>query len=591
MPRCDILRPFLENAIDAFLFVAKHLLALLLLAATAWVAGRMALRRWLDIEGLEGFAVATALGLGLLAQLALLLGLLGILTLGPLIAAVAGIHLLGIREWRQWWGRRLPILGWLLAALAPLFVLALYPPVAFDETLYHLPFAREFARSGSVPFLPELRFPVFPQLSEVLFAGMLILAGDVAAHLVELLAAGTTAALLVSWGARAGSPRAGWLAAAVCLGNPIVVHLAAIGYIEAGLILFTTAALYSADRWRDSGRPEWLVLAGVLAASAAGTKYLGLFFVGALFLWLAAAARGRLREPLLYALAVVAVMAPWYLRILVHTGNPLFPFAASLFGDNPWYIYPVPAGPLAERLAALIELPWNVVFDRAQVNHQPPFSPVYLVGLPLLVLAALRDRRARWLLGMTAAYGSCFMFLAPDSRYLTLVLPAASLALALALEPWLRRWRPAAAIALVVLAFLPGWLYAGYRIARHGPLPVTVAQRERYLERALPLYPAVRHLNRLRGREYTAYGVHAERMVYLAEGVWLGDWNGPASYARVLPALTDPARLRNVLGKLGAGYLVVPRGVGVEIPDSPEWRTRFRRIYADGQAEVFERIP
>lgn len=580
----------LESPITALVFVSKHLLALLLLASTAWMAGRLALRRWLDGKGLEGFAVATALGLTLLAHLGLLLGLFGLLTPGPLIAAVAGIHLLGIREWRQWRGSRFPIPGGLLAALAPLFVLALYPPTGFDETLYHLPFARAFARSGGVPFLPELRFPVFPQLSEILFAGLLLLAGDVAAHLVELLAAGTTAALLISWGTRVAAPRAGWLAAAVCLGNPIVVHLATSGYIEAGLTLFVTAALYAADRWRDSERVEWLVLAAVFAASAAGTKYLGLYFVGALFLWLVLAKR-RLREPLLYAAVAAAVMAPSYLRILVHTGNPLFPFAARIFGDNPWHLHPLVEGTMADRLAAVIAMPWNMIFDRAEVNYQPPYSPLVLLGLPLLILAAARDRGARWLVAIAVAYASFYVILPPDSRYLTVVLPALSLAMALGAEPWLRRWRPAAAVLLAVLAFLPGWLYAGYRIARQGPLPVTAAERERYLERALPLYPAVRHLNRLRGREYTAYGVHAERMVYLAEGTWLGDWNGPASYARVLPALTDPERLRSVLGELGAGYLAVPRGVGVEIPDTPEWRSRFRRVYADRRVEVFERIP
>ena len=87
------------------------------------------------------------------------------------------IHLAGLGAWQEELGRIWALLAdrrrraaavGLIAVSAPFFLLALYPPTAFDETLYHLPFAREFVRTGGVPFLPDLRFPVFPQLAEIL---------------------------------------------------------------------------------------------------------------------------------------------------------------------------------------------------------------------------------------------------------------------------------------------------------------------------------------------------------------------------------------------------------------------------------------
>jgi len=63
--------------------------ALALLAATAWVAGRLATRRWIAMEGLERLAVSTALGLSLLAHAAFALGALGLLTWSALIVLVA----------------------------------------------------------------------------------------------------------------------------------------------------------------------------------------------------------------------------------------------------------------------------------------------------------------------------------------------------------------------------------------------------------------------------------------------------------------------------------------------------------------------
>ena len=583
-------------------FLASYVLIFALLTATAWVAGRLAIRRWIETEGLERFAISTALGLALLAHFTFALGALGQLRRGPLILLLAAVHLLGLPVWRdalrecRSWRRKAP-LRFLLAgfglviAAAPLFVLALYPPTGFDETLYHLPFARAFARSGSLPFLPELRLPVFPQLNELLFAGMLLLADDVATHLVQLLATLLTAALLLAWGRRSFSQAAGWLAAATFLGNPIVVHLAGTGYIEPGLFLFITAAVFALERWRESRGSGWLVLAAVFSGSAAGIKYLGLFFVAAVLIAALPEAirRRRIREVILASVVSLAVLAPTYGRILFYTGSPLFPFYPKIFGSNLWDMEPVPDRSLAQRLTAYASIPWDVLFERDSVGNQPPYSPAYLLGLPLLLWGFLRNGLVRRLLAMAFAYSLLFPFLPPDARYLAVVLPLLSLALGGSLAVWnLRRW---AMPAIAVFLFLPGWLYGLHRIEREGPLPVTAAARDLYLAREVPGYSALQYLNRVRGARYVAYGVHAENLVYYAEGKLLGDWNGPASFRRVLIAMESPEAFHRRLRELGVGYLLRFRTDRTSLPHGPLWRRRFRRIYADGAAEIYELSP
>ena len=555
------------------------------------MAGRLVTRRWIEVDGLERFAVSTALGLTLLAHAAFALGALGLLTRGALIVLVVGIHLAGLPVWREVLGARRWKLGVLLIlAAAPLFFLALYPPTAFDETLYHLPFARAFAQAGSLPFLPELRVPVFPPLNELLFTGMLLLAGDVSIHLVQLLATLATAVLLIAWGRRSFSPAAGWVAAAAFLGNPIVVHLSGTGYVEPLLALFITASVYALDRWRESRDSRetaaWLVLAAVFAGSAAGVKYLGLFFVGIVLL--AVLRERRVRDLLVASVVVLAVLAPTYGRILFHTGNPLFPFYPEIFGSSAWDPQPGPSRSLEERVTDYLSIPWDVLFERRAVGWQPPYSPAYLLALPLLVFGFIRDPRVRRLLAITLAYSLLFPLLPPDARYLVVVVPLISLALGGTLARW--RFRPKVLPALAVLLFLPGWLYSFYRIDREGPLPVTARERELYLARELPAYAALQHLNRLWGSDYVVYGVLLENMVYHAEGTFLGDWSGPARFHRVLPAMGDPEAFHRLLRELGAGYLLL-------LPDrtplleSPDWRRRFRRIYADGKAEVYELSP
>ncbi|HJX29832.1 MAG TPA: hypothetical protein VJ885_18170, partial [Thermoanaerobaculia bacterium] len=149
-------------------FLVTHLLILLTLGATAWVAGQVALRRMPPARG-ERLALPMVVGLAVLGPLLLLLGFLGLLSRGPLLLLLMVVHLAGLGAWKEIVGETRAWLGdrrrwWMTLGLsvasAPFFLLALYPPTAFDETLYHLPFAEAFVRTGGVPFLPELRYPV-----------------------------------------------------------------------------------------------------------------------------------------------------------------------------------------------------------------------------------------------------------------------------------------------------------------------------------------------------------------------------------------------------------------------------------------------
>jgi hypothetical protein len=222
------------------------------------------------------------------------------------------------------------------------------------------------------------------------------------------------------------------------------------------------------------------------------------------------------------------------------------------------------------------------------VGSQPPHSPFYLLGLPVLALAAWKDRRVRRLLFSVLAYGLVFLIVPPDARYLVAVLPLLSLALALSVEPF-RKIPPRVLAALAVLAFLPGWLYAGYRLVRQGPVPTTAEARDRFLTQTFPVWPAVRFLNQTQGSRYTVYAFHAENMVYLADGRFLGDWIGLARFDRVLSNLRGPEDLHGRLRGLGAGYLLVPsRTELLPFPEDAEFRRSFEPSYADPQTRVYK---
>ena len=593
-------------------FLALHVGVLAVFAAGTWAAGsvvlRLALRAGADSGARRSAIIAPILGLAVLAWAGALLGLFGLLARPALVALLALVLVAACAARRSgqrsaaaasrasaqpvaWPGR-----GALAGAAAivglPLFVLALYPPTAFDETLYHLPYARAFVDCGCLPFLPELRFPVFPQLSEVLQAALLTFAGDAATHFVSLLAVALTAALLWVWGQDGGGgerPWVGALAAAIWLGNPLVAYLAATSYIEPLLALFVTAALYAHWRWGSSN--GGLIVAGLLSGAAAGTKYLGLYFVAALGVSTLLARHGhsrswprRLRDGCLFAAAALLALAPWYGHIVALTGNPVFPFLSGIFGANEWtqshfHVLAPPAGTgewiagLGRGARNLLTSPWDAVVRRERVGGLPPLSPIYLLALPLLAFSIWRRRPASGLgrlLLVVLPFLLLFLLLPADVRYLLAPLPVLGFGLALALADaiaWLGERRPEAqsrpsrsiVVLLVGLLALPGTLYAVHRLVLQGPVPVTLAQRDVHLRRMLPYYPAMARVNELARPGDTVYGLHLEAMRYLARPRFLGDWFGPHRFGLLLARLDEPEAFRDQLRAWQVDYLAVAR--------------------------------
>jgi hypothetical protein len=580
--------------VNCVTFLLAQLGAALALAVVALAAGALA-GKALAVRMETGLTLA--LGLAVWGQAGVGLGLAGLLrpaVLAPL--ALAAVVIAGRLAWRGLpriaglrHGARSTILAGAVGAViaAPFALAASYPPLAFDETLYHLPFARAFAASGGLPFLGDLRAPVFPALTEVIEAQLLLLAGDAATHMLSLVASVGTALLLIEWARWRGVPRAGWIAAGLFAGSPLVAYASGTALVEPLLAFLWAAALFAADRCRAEPSWRWALTAGLLAGSAASVKYLGLVAVVWVGCELLVLAPRRYRLLAVTALGATLGMALCYGRILVWTGNPLFPFFSSLFGRSPWTALDVSAPPFGVQApAAWLTLPWDAIFDPDAVGDLPPFSPAWILAAPLLLRAAARRGWAARALFMSLLYS---LSVPLHARYLMPLLPPLALAAAQEWTRWTARWPPrwtgaAAAAATAALLLLPGWGYALFHLHRLGPLPVTAEQRDGFWQRHLPLYPAIRHLNRAYGGEYVAYAFDSENLIYMAHGRLLGEWNGPYRFGRFRPLLPSPPALHAALREVGVDYLLLPRASGGLAASAEEW---FLPEYGDGAAAVY----
>lgn len=547
------------------LFIAKHAAVLALLLLT--VAGTGTL-----VAGpREGVAMRMALGLALCGHACFFLAAIGQLRAAPLIAltvvAIAGGALRSGAIER-------PAASSLVAlGIAPLFVIALFPPLAFDETLYHLPFVRALARDGALRFLPDLRFPVFPQLSELLCVPVFLLAGDTATHLVSLAEVLVTAGLLFDWGRR-HHMRAGWLAAAIFVGSPLVIHLATITYADAALTLFVAAGFCALDR-------ERLALAGLFFGTACSVKYLGGYFAIVALAFVIARAvvestekertEKRRRDALIFALACAAAALPTTAWIAMTTHNPLFPF----FSKNLWSLPPLPAIPPGERAIRALRVMWDVTFARDRMNFQPPITPLLIVLVFVVLAAAMRDARARWVVFLSAGYVVILTFFLPDSRYLVPLLPLFSIVAAVSIAT---RW-PKATTLLALLAIAPSAGYAGYRLAALGTPPANAAQRSDWLARHVPAYSAL-----LRAGNERIYVCGGEQLKDYAGGELLGDLAGPFSYERIIGGVDGTTAIAQRLRGINVRcFLVVKRRC-----PPPRANGGMVLIYEDSAAQLWQ---
>jgi hypothetical protein len=594
---------------ELFLLVAHQAVSWLAFAATAWAAGRCVARCW-PVERPLPASLMLAFGLALWAQILFLLGLLDLLR-APIVAGLAlASHAAAFREWRSdfasWRRYRLEKHERLAAASAavlvlPLAILTLYPPLGFDQTLYHLPFTRAFAGNGGLVYLPELRFPVFPQLAELLAVPLWWLGGVSATQLVGLTALIAGVGLLYRWTAESFGRAAGAVAAGILFGSPCVVYLAVCGYVEPVLALFAVAAAYCALRARAEGTSAaalaWAAAAGGLAGSAAGVKYLGLFFLPMAALpLLRREKRATLRLLAPYAAAVALAALPSYLRIMAQGGgSPLFPFYSTVFGSSPWDAHEMLGAQGLDRLAGAATRLWDITFRRAEVGGLPPFSPAFGLALPLVLAAAIYRPGLRWAL----AVGLLYLAVTPsNAHYFLGIAPLFCWAIGGALA-WATQQAPRVHRSLTSLTSsltLVAWLLAGmgaayglFHLHRLGPVPTTDSARERLLAEQIPHYGAVAFVNHS-APGAIVYGVQAERMVAYAQGPFLGDHNGPASFARVAARAARLGSLARALDEHGVEILLVNQ----EARDWLAWARadrRLREIYRDAYAVVYRVEP
>ncbi len=326
-----------------------------ILVGFAWL-GASRVRGWLlpRFEGAPGYLATGVLALALLIWVAEILGTISLFEPLPYLVAVVGVGL-ALRVTIQEAPTTSPaesVVGasWIVTAgalaVAVIAVVGFAGGVktrlstgmtGFDSTWYHGPFAAGFFQSGSTIDLhfiaPQFLAWFYPANGEIFHgAGMLAFGRDILSPLLNL--GWFVGCLVACWCIGRPYRVAPWSLAlgAIALSVPALSDQAGEARNDIVGIFFLLAAVALALNSR-LGRGEGergfsvgpLAVIGLAAGLAAGTKLNFLLPAAVLLIGLAGASpRGlRARAFGISFLAALAGGGYWYLRNLVHTGNPL----------------------------------------------------------------------------------------------------------------------------------------------------------------------------------------------------------------------------------------------------------------------------
>jgi hypothetical protein len=383
--------------------------------------------------------------------------------------------------------------GVALAFYGALYLInALAPELEPDARAYHLGLTAEYVRLGGFPNRVGF-YEMLPQGFEMLFVPAFAFGRHSAARLVHCAFLLATVTLMCRIGRRLDLPGGVVLAAgALYFCAPITGITGTSAYTDAGGVFFTLAAFYLLLVWRDTRDVRYLAPAGIAAGFCYAIKFPGGLVAILAVVFVVAAERGlRARQLALLTGTALLVAAPWILRDVIMTGNPVAPLFNRLF-PNP-YFHPSMEKDLAASLGSWWGVPpWRIPYELIMGGtFAGTMGPVFF-ALPVGLLA-LRKRAGR-LCWMAAVLLALPWFWNTGARFLMPALPFLAMALALAL-PRQALWACVAVQAVACWPQIFGLYHRDYtwRLER---IPWRAALRiqpeQDYLASVLPAYRVAR---------------------------------------------------------------------------------------------------
>jgi hypothetical protein len=295
-------------------------------------------------------------------------------------------------------------LVWTLAS----FLQALLPETFYDSMVYHLAVPQDWMTAHGFRDLPGQIFSHFPYGGELFFFNGWVWGGSEAAKMLHAGIWFLNALFVAGWAREWGGTSRGWLAFGLVSTLPLGVVCAWSTANEGLLVLGLLICVYGTLQFIKEGPAgrSWALVSGIFAGVSVGVKYTAVVTLATLLvvMVLKILGDGKKRTWTLLAawgLGGILSVVPWFLKNLVYTANPFFPYFADLFGKGGLDV-PGLSRLIREQQGWVIASPWEAwklpwTLTMGDPNSYNFIGPLSLALLPLLFFYWPKDQDRRYL--------------------------------------------------------------------------------------------------------------------------------------------------------------------------------------------------
>jgi hypothetical protein len=485
---------------------------------------------------LENFLVSQALGLATISYAIFFLGLIGaikrlnfiiifliilpILFLSEIKDVFCAIkETLGNLKFPRWFKNKTFItkIALILLSLSLLlnFLNCLLPAIERDAMTYHLKMPQAYIKTGYV--VPETHniFSYFPQLVEMLYTLGLTFSNDYSSHLIHFYFGILVALTIFSFVRRICDTETALFSTLVFYSLPVVSQLSGWAYVDLALCFFGILSLYFFTHALENIDKQLLNLSAILLGLAFAVKYTTLLPLYAIIILIMlrfgkikpTERTSFIREIFYFLFVLLLVAMPWYLRNILVTGNPFYPFFYSIFKGPYWdmerarlYNIFLSSYEMGRSFFDYILLPWRMSMHG---GLDSPFDAeigiVYLMFTPLLIFFRPKHKTANYLLIYSTVFFFAWAMLSQQARFLLPVFAALSICFYAIFDCQLKeKVINKRSLRLLAIALITYNLFLSWRqFQQYKPFEFIMGKtsRQQYLIANLKDYQAIDYIN------------------------------------------------------------------------------------------------
>lgn len=322
------------------------------------------------------------------------------------------------------------------------------------------------------------------------------------------------------------------ISSSIVMATPAYFLHASGTYVDLAAAFFSVGMIYFLLKHYEEGGKVYLVIAAVSCAGALSCKFTSIIALSSALVIILFASRrwNKLSDFLLFFLLAIGVSSPWYLWSFIESGNPVFPYAANIFGSG--FTSAVTSGEMtvlgrlveagtgssvgvARNAVNFILLPATLTFKSAYFGGEK-IGLIFILFLPLFIFSFFIKKKTWILHAFIILYMVQWFNLSQFLRYIYPVLPVyICTSLLCAEKVWEGRIFKGLFFVILVPVLILQASWSGYYLYQDHEYLFKEGEREDYLDSS---YGAGKFLeeNGITGERILL--VKDSRVFYLPEG-------------------------------------------------------------------------